>query len=196
MHLACQRGNKTAVDILLRCENINVRSKDSNLDTPLHEACLHGQRDIVECLLARMKRDNIDINPQNSEQQIPLHLACREGYVEVVKTLLVQASDTEKRASLTTQDNEGNTVLHLACKTGAKEIVQILITNGADIFAKKNEEVASIHIAAHYGFINVAETLISSREDLMSAVDAYNQTPLHYAAKHDRVDMVNFLIER
>jgi len=141
--------------------------------------------------------DNMDINPQNNESQTPLHLACREGHVDVVKTLLKHITDFEKRSSLTkTRDNEQNTALLLACESGVEEIVRILILNRADLFATRLEEVSAIHIAARYGFIAIAEVLMSSGEDLVDIVEIYNQTPLHYAAESNQVDMINFLIDR
>lgn len=200
LHLACQRGNRAAVSVLLRSTEVTVNIKDDNNDTPLHEACLNGFVDIVENLLTRMKLedpDNVDINPQNNESQTPLHLACREGHVEVVKTLLKHCVNLNQRGALAqTRDNEDNTALHLACESGIGEIVRILIGNGADLFASKFEDVSSMHIAARYGFVEVAETLLSAEENLVDINDIYNQTPLHYAAAHNQVEMIDFLLDR
>lgn len=186
---------------MLRSNDVIVNIKDDNKDTPLHEACLNGFVDIVENLLTRMKLedpDNVDINPQNGESQTPLHLACREGHIEVVKSLLKHVgTDLSKRAALTkTRDNEDNTPLHLACESGIGEIATILISNGADLLAVKIEDVSSMHIASRYGFIEVAETLMSAGVDLVNITEIYNQTPLHYAAAHNQVEMINFLLEQ
>ncbi len=200
LHLASQRGNEYAVDILLRKSEIIVNIQDENRDTPLHEACLNGHYAIVEKLLLRMKLENpedVNISLQNVELQSPLHIACREGYTEIVKILLQQVSSFQNRANLTqTRDNEQNTALHLACESGKEEIVRILLLNGADLFAVKIEDVTPMHIAARYGFTEEIKTLMSSGEDIIDVVDIYNRTPLHYAAAHNQVDMINFLIDQ
>lgn len=200
LHLACQRGNQAAVSVLLRSNDVIVNITDDNKDTPLHEACLSGSEKIVEDLVTRMKLENpdsVDINPQNNEYLTPLHLACREGYEEVVKALLKHVVDFQKRKVLVdTRDKEQNTALHLACESGVEEIVRTLLLCGADLFATKLEDVCPIHIAAHYGFTGVADVLMSSGEDLVNSVEIYNQTPLHYAATHNQVDMIHFLIDR
>ena len=200
LHLACQRGNQAAVSVLLRSNDVIVSVTDDNKDTPLHEACLGGNENIVENLVTRMKLENpdtMDINPQNNEFQTPLHLACREGHIEVVKVLLKHIEDFQKRKALVdTRDKEQNTALHLACESGVEEIVRILLSCGADLFATKLDDVCPIHIAAHYGFTGVADVLMESGEDLVNNVEIYNQTPLHYAATHNQVDMINFLIDR
>lgn len=199
LHLACQRGNQAAVSVLLRSNDVIVNIKDDNNDTPLHEACLHGLHDIVENLITRMKLedpDNLNLDLQNNESQTPLHLACREGHIEVVKTLLRHAGDFQKRANLTkTVDNEQNTALHLACESGVEEIVSILIVNGAELSAVKLEDVTPMHIAARYGFVNVAVTLMGTGEDLINICQIYNQTPLHYAANHNHVGMIDYLLD-
>ena len=202
LHFACQRGNKFAVDILLRRDGIIVDIKDDNKDTPLHEACLGGHLGIVESILTYKKlsapnADQIDLNLTNNELQTPLHLACREGHEEVVKTLLKQFSSLQLRTELTKcRDNEQNTPLHLACESGKEEIVKILMLNGADLFSVKLEDIAPVHIAARYGFTKVVNTLMQSGEDLMSTVEIYNQTPLHYAASHNQMEMISFLIDK
>ena len=200
LHLACQRGNQAAVSVLLRSNDVNVNIKDDNNDTPLHEASLNGFHDIVENLLTRMKLenpDNMDIDPQNNESQTPLHLACREGHTEVVKVILRHAGDFQKRANLTkSRDNEQNTALHLACESGVEEIVSILIINGAEPSAVKLEDVTPMHIAARYGFVNVAVTLMETGEKLIDIFEIYNQTPLHYAANHNSVSMIQYLLDQ
>lgn len=154
----------------------------------------------MENLVTRMKLedpDTMDINPQNCESQTPLHLACREGHVEVVKILLKHVGDYQKRKALVnTRDKEQNTALHLSCESGVEEIVRVLISCGADLLATKLEDVCPIHIAAHYGYTGVTDVLMSAGEDLVNNVDIYNQTPLHYAASHNQIDMIHFLVDR
>ena len=201
LHLACQRGNHSAVNVLLRCNDIDVSKVDKNGDTPLHEACLNGYDRIVEKLMQRLELEDAEsvatkANIQNSELQTPLHLACREGHSEVVNSILKHIPDFNLRVILTqTRDNEESTPLHLACESSRDEIVRILVLNGADLLAVKLDDVAPMHIAARYGYTEVAKTLLSGH-NAIDVVDDFSQTPLHYAASHNKVEMIVFLLCR
>jgi ankyrin len=187
------------VEILLECADINLCIKDTSDDMPLHEACLSGHHDIVEALVKRMKQEDPglpDVNAQNSESQTPLHLACKEGHAEVVRVILKLLSEKEKALLHSTRDNEENSALHLACKSGNEEIVELLIQNGANLSDKKLKGITPIHIAVQHGYANVARTLTQYSKALTDLVDIYHQTPLHYAAAYNQVEMIQFLIEK
>ena len=201
LHFACQRGNYVAVSILLSSTDIDVCIMDKNNDTPLHEASLNGHEKIVERLMLHLELEHPEsiaskVNAKNYELQTPLHLACREGHSEVVNTILKHIPEFEERSILTnTRDNEENTPLHLACGSGKEEIVHILILNGADHMSVRRDCVSPMHIAARCGNTAVAMTLLTG-SNIVDVYENSNQTPLHYAASHNQVEMVNFLISR
>ena len=201
LHLACQRGNHIAVSVLLRSNDIDTCVTDKNNDTPLHEACLSGYDKIVEKLMQRLELEDptsvaVKANLKNYELQTPLHLACREGYNEVVNCILKHIPEFGKRSILTkTRDNEENTPLHLACESGKEEIVRILVLNGADLMSVRRECVSPMHIAARYGYTAVAKTLLTG-SNIVDLCNDCNQTPLHFAASHNQVEMISFLISQ
>ncbi len=196
LHLACQRGNIGAVEILLANENIDLTIADDNKDTPLHEAALNGFTEIVEMILRKMKSDGtISLMLLNDEDQTPLHLACREDHIEIVKLILTYGFE-QRRELASAQDNELNTPLHLACESGNDEIVRLLLLNGADLLTPKNENVFPIHIAAKFGFVKVVETMLNSGTDVINVGDIYQKTPLHYAAQFNQEKMINFLVDK
>ena len=200
LHLACQRGNTAAVSVLLKCNEVDVCMEDKNGNTPLHEACRHGHSIIVEKLMQHLEMLNANnvttlANLQNGELHTPMHLACREGHKEVVSSIFKYIPDADQRAILTqTRDHEGSTPLHLACESSQEEMIRLLVSNGADLLAVKQDQVCSMHIAARYGYTEVAETLLSGHNT--NVVDDFGQTPLHYAASHNKVEMINFLISQ
>lgn len=198
LHLACQRGNLDAVTTLLKCkQGIDVYIGNDNDDTPLHEACLNGHHEIVYELLEYMQHASItSFNPLNGELKSPLHFACHEGHVEVVSMLLKHADYDSKKLKilLGTEDNEKNTALHLACESGDVRIVSILLAMGANVHALKLGDVSPIHLAARYGFKDIAKELMTKGEDILNMVDFDHQTPLHYAAAQNQVDMIKFLL--
>lgn len=195
LHMACSRGNIPAIEALLASPSIDVSFADFNRDTPLHEACLFGDKLIVEKLLQKMKAEGANLLAQNDENETPLHFACKEGHPEIVKLILQYGFD-QRRELVSAQDNEYNTPLHLACESGKDEIVRVLLLNGADIFAARNEEISPLHLAARHGFLAVAKTLIDSGLEIVNILDAFQQTPLHYAARNNQDKMIEFLLEK
>lgn len=199
LHLACQRGNQPAVELLLACDNIDETIMDENGDTPLHEACLSGETKIVEIILEKLKKGgDINLLLQNDKLLTPLHIACREGYVDIVK-LLLKYGFNQREKLVKAEDNEQGTPLHLACENGLEGndiIVQSLLLNKADILAKMENGVTPMHIAAHYGHVKVMDMLHSSGESIFEVVDDDDQTPLHYAAENNQEEMMTYLLDK
>lgn len=55
LHLACQKGNIDAAEILIAKGSISGRDQEKN--TPLHKACLHGHSKIVAKILEKLGTD-------------------------------------------------------------------------------------------------------------------------------------------
>ena len=195
LHLACQRGNYVAVEVLLGNENIDVTKTNDNKDTPLHEAALSGFPEIVELILKKMKKKGITLQLFNNEKHTPLHLACREGHTDVVK-LTLQYGFQQREELVNDVDNELNTPLHFACESGEDEIVRLLLLNGAKLLSQKTDDVLPIHTAARFGYVKVVEIMLGSRENVVNLGDIYQRTPLHYAAQFNQEKMINFLLDR
>lgn len=199
LHLACQRGNEPAVELLLASNDIDENIVDENRDTPLHEACLSGETRIVEMILEKLKKGgSVNLLLANDKVLTPLHIACREGYVDIVK-LLLKYGFNQRDKLVTAKDNEQGTPLHLACENGLEGndiIVQSLLLNKADILAKMENGVTPMHIAAHYGHVKVMDMLHSSGESIFEAVDDDDQTPLHCAAENNREEMIAYLLDK
>ena len=187
------------VATLLTCQSVDVNVQDENKDTPLHEASLYGHYEIVEKLLEYMDLAHEDIkayNPQNSELKTPLHFACHYGKIEVVRKLLAHVCYDQQKTSrlIETTDNESNTALHLACESGNVAVVSILVSKGARLSALKQDDVSPMHIAARLGFTSIAEELTTRGENVVNRLDSQHQTPLHYAAAQNKVEMIKFLL--
>ena len=74
--------------------------------------------------------------------------------------------------------------------------VQVLVQKGADIHAVQSNGMASIHIAAQKGLIEVANILVQKQIDVINCKDEKAFTPLHYAGRHQRSKMVIFLLQK
>lgn len=66
LHLSADRGN-LAISLMLLNAGANVNSQDINGDTPLHNACLCGHKEIISLLLSR----GADKQLQNSSNEKP-----------------------------------------------------------------------------------------------------------------------------
>lgn len=190
-----------AVEVLLQSPNIEVNIQNSmDQNTPLHEACLTGNCEIVEKLLCRMKQDQIDppmqnhddLMKQNCEKQTPLHVACKRRHFNIVSTILEFSSQL-----VNSKDDKANTPLDLACESANNEdVVQLLLKHDASANTARSDEVTMLHIAARHGYINVAKTLLESEPTLIKCLDKHCKTALHYAVENGQTKMIKFLLER
>jgi ankyrin repeat protein len=115
LHLAAARGDKAAVDALLRRGAIPAATATRGGWTPLHSA---ANADIARSLLAA----GADPNARDAGAATPLHWAAGTGKLEVIDALL------EGGASLDSQDGEGRTPLWWAMSSGQKAAATRLLS--------------------------------------------------------------------
>ena len=191
LHYACARGNRCAVSVLLDSGRVEINVLDKQSNTPLHSACRIGDAWIVEQLL----RKEANVLAINEEGVNALHCCCQEGYSDVVNVILKKC--LESHAGLIEScDNEYNTPLHLACESGNEEIVRVLLLYNADPTITKLHDVSPLHIAAKEGFMKLIELLLEFEGITLNIRDEKLRTPLHYAARYDKEDMINFLLDK
>ena len=197
--VACQRGNSFAVERLLQeKEKIDIGIQDKQNSTALHKACEHGSKKIVDMLL----KNGAIISVADSDGITPLHIACREGHSEVVKSSLLVHGHDEKDVLISAKDNQGNTAVHFAVESGVEEIVKVLLVDGADPIAPKYNEVTPLHIAARNGHIGIAALLLKYKEqshvdfNIIEMTDREQNTPLHFAARHNQCEMIRYLVNK
>ena len=190
LHLACSRGNRGAVEVLLESKRVDVNAKDKQLNTPLHAACRLGDSWIVEQLLA----SGADVLISNDERSTVLHIACLMGSSDIVKIIL-QKNFEDRARLLSDTDNELNTPLHLACECGEVEILHILFLNGADPHLTKLHGISPLHLAAKEGFTDAADVMLQYKVSI-DVRDIELQTPLHYAARYNQEEVITFLLDK
>jgi ankyrin repeat protein len=77
LHLAVKRGYFNVVLMLLAAEGIDICAKDNNRETALMTACMGTNIEIVEALLAALKKTpNFDINDKNFRGVTALMYSC------------------------------------------------------------------------------------------------------------------------
>ncbi|RUS72323.1 hypothetical protein EGW08_019915 [Elysia chlorotica] len=98
--------------------DIHLTDSPEMLNTPLHWAVCHGNRDMVQCLCAR----GADLNVFNARGLTPVHEAVKRGDASIVEELVNYGADLELQVSL--GENVGQTALDMA--EGKESVMQVL----------------------------------------------------------------------
>ncbi|KIF83865.1 ankyrin repeat domain-containing protein [Noviherbaspirillum autotrophicum] len=108
--IACYKGNKAAVEALLR------KGAEVNRPgwAPLHYAAAIGSNDIVQLLLDK----SAYIDAESPNKTTPIMMAARGGHIYTVKLLLDEGADATLKNEL------GMTAIDFAQKHGYKDIVE------------------------------------------------------------------------
>ena len=195
LHAACDRGIIAMVKELLLCEDIDIDKKDEQQNTPLHTACVSGENDIVVALIEA----GAEVMTTNKDRMNPLQVAVVERKLEIVKTMLDMCTG-KKELLLQTAEKDGNTPFLLAVKTGDEEMVQFFLDNGADIYYQNNNGTTALHLATSLNKVKIMELLYDADAEndhyLMESDDWDGLTPLHYAAKYNHIEALEFLLNK
>lgn len=121
-----------------------------------------------------------------------LHYAAELGHVELVKYLL-----NSVKIHPNIQDNEGQTAMHRAATQHRVAVVKALCAAGGDVNACDKVGVRPLHLAAVYGYITVASTLVSKGADIFAksyaAKGRGGLTAKEAASKVEQLKMVRVL---
>ncbi|XP_074519700.1 uncharacterized protein LOC141785328 isoform X34 [Halichoeres trimaculatus] len=188
LHIASLAGQTDVVKELVT-HGANVNAQSQNGFTPLYMAAQENHMDVVQFLLDHGSSQSI----ATEDGFTPLAVALQQGHDQVVSLLL--ENDTKGKVRLP--------ALHIAARKDDTKAAALLLQNdhNADVESKMmvNRTTESgftpLHIAAHYGNINVA-TLLLNRGAAVDFKARNDITPLHVASKRGNSNMVRLLLER
>jgi len=171
LHLAVSYIDVTKV---LVSNGADINAKDEGGHTPLQNAVFHGDKNVVEFLIAK-------------GAEISIHLAAYIGNCEKVKSLIKSGADPNS------SNNDDDSILHHAVSGGHKDIAGLLIDSGANLNTKNRMGQTPLHIAAKIGYKDMAELLIDKGANVnISSNEGW--TPLHEASYSGHKDLVALLI--
>jgi ankyrin repeat protein/GTPase SAR1 family protein len=97
-------------------------------------------------------------------------------------------------AMLNRKAKGGLTPLHLATKCQRAEFVQLLVARKADTKLLNKDRMSALHTAVCDGTLEVTELLIKADATLIDSQTRKGWTPLHFAAKKNRCDILQLLL--
>ncbi|XP_063077993.1 ankyrin-3 isoform X2 [Engraulis encrasicolus] len=188
LHIASLAGQGEVVKELVT-NGANVNAQSQNGFTPLYMAAQENHMEVVQYLLDNGSSQGI----ATEDGFTPLAVALQQGHDQVVSLLL--ENDTKGKVRLP--------ALHIAARKDDTKAAALLLQSdhNADVESKMmvNRTTESgftpLHIAAHYGNINVA-TLLLNRGAAVDFKARNDITPLHVASKRGNANMVRLLLER
>ena len=138
----------------------------------------------------------------------PLHAAAISGNCSEVKRLISEGADVNEQLEMDVngQQDVAGSPLHVALRNCAcdkpriaagsthLEAVRLLLAAGANVRSRRLWEGTPLHDAARLGQIHIARLLVSHGADINSTEHHDGVTPLHLAAVHDRLEMVEYLL--
>ncbi|XP_061620169.1 ankyrin-2-like isoform X3 [Phyllopteryx taeniolatus] len=188
LHISSLAGQAEVVKILVK-QGADINTQSQNGFTPLYMAAQENHLDVVRYLL----ENGGNQSTATEDGFTPLAIALQQGHNQVVSILL--ENDTKGKVRLP--------ALHIAARKDDTKSAALLLQNdhNADVQSKMmvNRTTESgftpLHIAAHYGNVNVA-TLLLNRGAAVDFLARNGITPLHVASKRGNTNMVCLLLDR
>ncbi|XP_070272967.1 ankyrin-2 isoform X32 [Myotis yumanensis] len=188
LHIASLAGQAEVVKVLVK-EGANINAQSQNGFTPLYMAAQENHIEVVKYLL----ENGANQSTATEDGFTPLAVALQQGHNQAVAVLL--ENDTKGKVRLP--------ALHIAARKDDTKSAALLLQNdhNADVQSKMmvNRTTESgftpLHIAAHYGNVNVA-TLLLNRGAAVDFTARNGITPLHVASKRGNTNMVKLLLDR
>ncbi|XP_052069481.1 ankyrin-2-like isoform X43 [Mytilus californianus] len=197
LHIASLAGHLNIVSLLVENKaKVNVQAQFGF--TPLYMAAQEGHSEVVKYLLSNGASQGLatqDLDGSTEDGFTPLAVALQQGNERVVSVLLEH--DSKGKVKLP--------ALHIAAKKDDMRSANLLLQNeqndvngetkdGGLVNDTTKSGFTPLHIAAHYGNINVATLLISKGADVNFRAKN-NITPLHVASRWGKDKMVTLLLD-
>ena len=209
---SCLQSAQT-VAMLLLGETANVHAASGvEGQTPLHVAAKHGRLGAATLLVAR----GADPGARDHDGDTPLDIVNRMTQMDPccggetadrqfgalsVFFGRVQHATAEGRLLESTRSWDLTVAATLQDMIGAKSYTPNVFRELLNCFephldARDYDGTSALHAAAHAGNLDAACALLDRQPELIHSTTSYSETPLHLAAKEDRLEMVRLLVAR
>ncbi|CAI2350815.1 unnamed protein product [Caenorhabditis sp. 36 PRJEB53466] len=189
LHYAAMKSNIAAVQALIT-RKADVNAEDINQMTPLLLACVHGQLAVIQELI----KARSDVTKRDQRLNTVFHIVALRGEPDHLK-MLMDYNPVEAIKALNKENNEGKTPLRMAVEGNHPlTLLKILEMESKNSQKWMVREKELIHFAAEKGYLEVIEALVAAggRKD---ELDSEKSLPLHVAAKMNRKNVVEYLLD-
>jgi ankyrin repeat protein len=186
LHWAANADDLDTVSLLIQT-GANVKAKDRYGFTPLYFACTNGSAAVIRKLLDA----GADPNAADASGETALMTATRSGSIDAVKALLQHGADVKAKDAVTQQ-----TPLTWAVRSNFPAAVDLYLEYGAEINARTRtgKTPAPRPPGAGGGSHGVGVVRSGWPEQGFQGETPGGMTPLLYAARDGRIDIVRILI--
>ncbi|KZC06227.1 L-asparaginase, partial [Dufourea novaeangliae] len=178
------------VEAVARSLRLSSTVERQELGTILFPAMLNAAvlaRDTIK--LESLKDYGADISQTNADGRTALHIACCEGDLNVTRCLLRMG------ANVHIKDRFDRTPLTDAVEYDQHDIIKVLLQCGAHLHGRAYLIGEKMCAAVALGNLRRLESYHLANADL-SQKDFSGRTPLHFAALHNKTQVLKFLLEQ
>jgi ankyrin repeat protein len=185
---------RKAVQLLIKCRNLDVNAKNIYGVSSLHMACSRGNAVALEELLTS---PSLDVYITDNHGDTALHEACLLGDIAIVQMLLTAMDKKGMNVLLPNHDKQ--TPLHFACKKGFTDVVKLILRYGKHqmqelVTARDTEGNTPLHFAAESGKPEIVKCIVICRAADIEAEKEDETTPLHIASRHGRLEVAKLIV--
>ena len=183
-HYAVFAGDIELMQFLLE-NNCDFNLAARNESKPIHVAAKYGNPVIIEWLLDH----GAHVNDRDCFGFTPLLTACENEDDSNLRCLLA------RRADPTAKDQNGNTALHVSLMKRRFVVARVVMSmNVISLNCANFKGVTFLMLACKLGEFDLFQFLLSQGAN-PTLVSSSGRTVLHYAVKHNSVDIVRFILE-
>lgn len=169
---------------LLIALQVSPNLQNQNKVSILHSAIMNNLPEVVNFLI----KNGADLEIKDSQGRTPLHYAIQSGYSQIAT--LIESNKIDLEAT----DNMGYTPLLRAIDFQQRSTATMLLNKGVKVNSKYSYDQTALHLSIIRGNSQLTFGLLKRDAD-PNAEDKESMTPIHYAVKFEREEIVKFLLE-
>lgn len=187
-HLAATTNDIEKIKKLLESKcDLNVKNIQDR--TPMHIAAYYNSVDVMQFLI---DIDKSHIDEVDNSGESAAYIAAQTDSLETLVLL------RKNGANLKTTNNAGNSLIHVAALLNSMKTMRFLLESkcSIDVNGPTLNGLTAAGLAAQNNNIEILKLLILHGANLHYQQNEQDYAPIHLAAGHDSVDVINFFIQK
>lgn len=186
LHEACFHGGIEMVKYLSLTFPTLLWTINQNGYSVCFGAAISGHVDILKLLIDK----GVDPNAASNEGSTILHEAAFGGKCDIVKYLCTEFPDM-----IEVRNCRSYMACHFAAQEGHLQCLAMLLTGKSFPLPTTAENQTLLHIASYNGMMSVVQYLCQNYPAIVTCIDSDSSLAIHYAARGDHIDILQFLID-